>query len=106
MYILLSRFGFQHIGRVGSVFATLTVTIERFVAVVFPLQKLHNTRKPLALGFIGTVVYNIPRFLEFRTIFIYLDANQNVITNLTNLTYYDKNITQVIINNVEILIQG
>ena len=61
------RFGFVHIGRVGSVFATLMVTIERFVAVWCPLKRLKSTKTLLGISIIGSVLYNIPRFLEFES---------------------------------------
>ena len=61
------RFGFAHIGRVGSVFATLMVTIERFVAVWCPLQRLKSTKTLLSISIIGSLIYNIPRFLEFKS---------------------------------------
>ena len=94
--ITCCRFGFAHIARVASVFATLIVTIERFVAVVYPFNKLHNTKQLFAFCFIASVVYNIPRFLEFETTSIYVDENQLQITNVTNLTYSGSNITKVI----------
>ena len=83
-------------GRVGSVFATLIVTIERFIAVVYPLKKVQKHKQLLALCFIGSLVYNIPRFLEFETTYIYLDENEMQILNITNLTYSGSNITKVI----------
>ena len=71
-----------HISRVGSVFVTLSVTVERFVAIVYPLQRITvGTHSPIASGMRGgsrgsntgaklliivstltAVVYNIPRF--------------------------------------------
>ena len=95
-YIAYHRFGFAHIGRVGSVFATLIVTIERFVAVVYPLRKLQKNKQLLALCFFGSVVYNIPRFLEFETTNIYVDENKIQIPNITNLSSSGSNITKVI----------
>ena len=35
----LFRFGLVHITRVGSVFMTLSVTLERFIAIVYPLKR-------------------------------------------------------------------
>ena len=67
-----SRFGFAHIGRVGSVFATLMVTIERFVAVWCPLSRLKSTKTLLSISIIGSLIYNIPRFLEFQSKTVYV----------------------------------
>ena len=68
-----NRFGFAHIGRVGSVFATLMVTIERFVAVWCPLQRLKSTKTLLSISIIGSLIYNIPRFLEFESTTVYVN---------------------------------
>ena len=77
------RFGLVHISRVGSVFMTLSVTVERFVAIVYPLQRITigTLDSPIASGMRGgsrgsntgaklliivstitAVVYNIPRY--------------------------------------------
>jgi len=37
-HILPVAFGFGHIGRVGSVFVTMSVTVERYFAIVHPLK--------------------------------------------------------------------
>ena len=89
-----SSFGFVHIGRVGSAFATVTVTVERFIAVMYPLKKLRNTRILLSVPIIGSLFYNIPRFFEFKTSLVYFDG-QNYFrfandTNSTNLTVVSK----------------
>ena len=94
--ILWSRFGFAHIGRVGSVFATLMVTIERFIAVVYPLKKIQANGKLLLLCFFGSVVYNIPRFLEYEMRPITLNEDLQQLTHLTNSSFSGSNITQVI----------
>ena len=85
----------MHIGRVGSVLATSAVTIDRFVAVVYPLKKFKKTRFILSVCLIGSILYNIPRFLEFETIYIYLDENEKIISKPINVTHHEKNITKV-----------
>lgn len=95
-WILPIGFGFAHIGRVGSVFATLIVTIERFIAVVYPLRKLQKNQQLLSICLFGSVVYNIPRFLEFETTCIYVDENKIQIPNITNSTYSGSNITKIL----------
>ena len=74
---LQNRFGLAHIGRVGSVFATLMVTIERFVAVWCPLQRLKSTKTLLSISIIGSLIYNIPRFLEFESTTVYVNRSHN-----------------------------
>ena len=71
MYLIFSmnfRYGIAHIGRVGSVFMTLSVTLERFFAILYPFKRLH-LKTPLLVGSIAfSCFYNVPRFMEFETI--------------------------------------
>ena len=69
VHFLCIRYGFVHIGRVGSVFLTLSVTVERFFAIVYPLKRIRRTRFLIYSSVIGTIIYNIPRFFEFKTIY-------------------------------------
>ena len=71
---IVHRYGFAHIGRVGSVFMTLSVTLERFFAIVYPLKRLRLKTILIAVSTFVSVVYNIPRFLEFETI-LQVDTN-------------------------------
>ena len=88
-YILLQiiflhcSFGVAHIGRVGSVFMTLSVTIERYFAIWYPLKRLRLKTPLMVVSVVFSFLYNIPRFLEFET-------------TTTNMTYVDEdiNITQ------------
>ena len=77
--IVFYSFGFAHIGRVGSVFATLMVTIERFVAVWCPLKRLKSTKTLLSISIIGSLIYNIPRFLEFESTTEYVSKDKSQI---------------------------
>ena len=80
----------MHIGRVGSAFATVTVTVERFIAVMYPLKKLRNTKTLLSIPIIGALLYNIPRFFEFKTSYVWSDGTKYYrlpnATNSTNLS--------------------
>ena len=62
------RYGIAHIGRVGSVFMTLSVTLERFFAILYPLKRLRIKTPLLVASVAFSCLYNIPRFLEFETI--------------------------------------
>ena len=58
-------YGLTHTARVGSVMATLSVTLERFFAIVFPFKDVEVVKRwllPCAVTF--TVTYNIPKFFE------------------------------------------
>ena len=69
---LFNRYGFVHIGRVGSVLLTLSVTVERFFAIVYPLKRLRRTRFLIYTSTVGTIVYNVPRFFEFKTNYVHV----------------------------------
>ena len=82
-----SRFGFVHIFRVGSVLATLSVSVERFVAIIYPLRTIKMTAFLIISSTVCTILYNIPRFFEFKTYPIY----QNATMKLANESPSDDN---------------
>ncbi|XP_059087608.1 FMRFamide receptor-like [Tigriopus californicus] len=64
--ILPFCYGCAHIGRVGSVYLTMSVTIERYFAIVHPLRHFRGKKVliPMSVGL--TTLYNIPKFFELR----------------------------------------
>ena len=66
VYIMPLGYGLGHIGRVGSVFVTVSVTIERYFAVVHPLKHVRGKKYLLYVPIVCAVVYNIPKFFEFE----------------------------------------
>ena len=66
-----------HIGRIGSVFVTMSVTIERYYAIVHPLKHFTKKRYLLLISILATVVYNIPRFFEYQLIQVKTCATRN-----------------------------
>ena len=54
----------------GSVLATMSVTIERLIAVVAPLHRMKKSTsiRIMVASFIVSVVYNQPRFFEIETV--------------------------------------
>ena len=58
----------MHIARVGSIYATVSITIERFLSIKRP-QNLDYRFKTLLVGFpiFFAITYNIPRFFELET---------------------------------------
>ena len=60
-------YGFGHIGRVGSVFFTVSVTIDRYLAVAHPLKVVNKKRALLYVPVIFTCLYNLPKFFETYT---------------------------------------
>ena len=65
-YILPIGFGVGHIGRVGSVFVTMSVTIERYFAIVHPLRHFSGKRFLLIVPIVSAILYNIPKFFELE----------------------------------------
>lgn len=69
-HIMPIGYGIAHLGRIGSVFMTLSVTLERFCAIVYPLKHYRLKTRLLIMGStLFTILYNVPRFFEFKTIF-------------------------------------
>ena len=65
IYVMPITYGLTHTTRVGSVFATLSVTLERFFAIVFPFKDVNRLKKFLIPStVVFTVIYNIPKFFE------------------------------------------
>ncbi|XP_071746298.1 FMRFamide receptor-like [Lepeophtheirus salmonis] len=64
-------YGFLHIGRVGSVFATLSITLERYFAVKWPLGEKRIQKGLISGTIIFSILFNIPKFYELRTEYVY-----------------------------------
>ena len=87
----------MHIGRVGSVLATLSVAFERFIAIKYPLMTIERVRSLISISLICSVVYNIPRFFEFKTIY---QENSNITANITSGVLQFDNITSANITSI------
>jgi len=66
VHILPMGFGLGHIGRVGSVFVTVSVTIERYFAICHPLRHFSGKRYLLVIPILSSILYNIPKFYELE----------------------------------------
>ena len=64
----IQRIGLIHIGRVGSVFLTIAITIERYVNVCHPTTDFKMMRCLIPLPIISAILFNIPKFFEIETI--------------------------------------
>jgi hypothetical protein len=74
---------------------TLSVTLERFFAIAYPLKKLDLKRPLILLSIFGSIFYNLPRFFELkmeRSVFEdpYTGVNRTVSSHLTALkSFFD-----------------
>ena len=76
MYVIPIVYGMIGIARTGSVYLTMSVTLERYFAIVRPLASFRIKRCliPISIAFAG--IYNIPRFFELeRYNFIYTNES-------------------------------
>ncbi|KAL3860357.1 hypothetical protein ACJMK2_010493 [Sinanodonta woodiana] len=79
------------IAQTGTVYTTLACTVERYIAVCRPLHAantctLSRTKRVIFIIFFCSITYNIPRFLEYKTIQVY-DSFSN--TTVPEVTYTD-----------------
>mgnify|MGYP002046564996 CR=1 FL=1 len=91
------RFAMAHIGRVGSTLATLMDTIERFIAVVYPLRAIQKSTSLTLMRccFVVAIIYNLPRFFEFHTIPLHEMGNTLPEKNNTSNQTVDKELSEV-----------
>jgi hypothetical protein len=61
-------FGLVHVWRVCSTYLTVSVTLERYVAVCHPLIRAIKHRYLLIPTITFAILYNLPKFFEFRQI--------------------------------------
>jgi len=66
VHVLPMGFGLGHIGRVGSVFVTVSVTIERYFAICHPLRHFSGKKYLLVIPILSSILYNIPKFYELE----------------------------------------
>ena len=61
------RIGFAHIGRVGSVVFTVSISVERYLNCTYPNDKLLLKAMLVPIPVIFTLLYNIPKFFELTS---------------------------------------
>ena len=66
------------VAQTASIYLTVVVTVERYVAVCWPLKARFictrtRTKVAILLVCIFSIAYNIPRFMEYDYISVYLD---------------------------------
>ena len=57
--------GLIHVARTGSVYVTMSVTLERYFAIVHPLKDFVVAKKfLLPIAVIFSIAYNIPKVFQ------------------------------------------
>jgi len=72
-------YGILHIARVGSVITTLSVAMDRFYVIKHPLIVHERATFLVSSCVVFSVLYNIPRFFEFQTIYLEVMDNSSVV---------------------------
>ena len=87
-FILPIGFGICNIARVGSVFVTMSVTIERYFAIVHPLRVFNQKKLLLPTPIFCTLLYNIPKFFELeRSEVSTTDSFQSIKISYSNICH-------------------
>ena len=82
IYIMPVGYGLGHIGRVGSVFVTVSVTIERYFAIVHPLKHFSGKKYLLLIPSLMAVQWQcshtviVARLVEAVTVMVVVAAPQ------------------------------
>ena len=96
------RIGFAHIGRVGSVFITVAITVERYLSVCHPNIECKGKCLLVPVPVILAIIYNIPKFFELETIsYNYESTNESNNHFVANETFYDDHNQTYVIHEVE-----
>lgn len=66
VYVIPIVYGMIGVARTGSVYLTMSVTLERYFAIVRPLSSFRMKRwlAPISISF--ATIYNVPRFFELE----------------------------------------
>jgi hypothetical protein len=79
-----------------SVYLTLTVTLERFVAVCYPLQARSlctrgRARQYIFLIIVFSILYNLPRFWEVQLVELTYESKYNTTLYKVSMTHLRHN---------------
>ena len=93
-FISIFSYGLAHIGRVGSVVLTLSISIERYCSVCHSTCtfKAKSLLLPLPIAF--ALIYNVPKFFELKSETVYEEiCDKNFTNNQENETITHKNMS-------------
>nr|XP_040571769.1 G-protein coupled receptor daf-37-like [Lepeophtheirus salmonis] len=81
--------GLIGIARTGSVYLTMSVTLERYFAIVRPLHHFYAKKYLLPASLTFAILYNIPKFLELKqAVFPFTNETMIVATSLRENRIY------------------
>ena len=83
-FLHLYNWGHALIGvaRTGSVYLTMSVTLERYFAIVRPLSSFYMKRWLVPISIVFAIFYNFPRFFELER-YIFLPTNETLVRGTT-----------------------
>ena len=70
------------VARTGSVYLTMSVTLERYFAIVRPLSSFYMKRWLVPISIVFAIFYNFPRFFELER-YIFLPTNETLVRGTT-----------------------
>ena len=102
MFIIF-RIGFAHIGRVGSVAVTVSISVERYLNCCHPNDKFMFKSLLLPAPIIFAILYNVPKFFEISSCTITENVFDNSTENITGseiLTVSENVTMSVAVNDI------
>ena len=89
-FISIFSYGLAHIGRVGSVVLTLSISIERYCSVCHSTCtfKAKSLLLPLPVAF--AIIYNVPKFFELKSETVYEETCENETITHRNTSSHDE----------------
>ncbi len=105
-YLWAYLWPFSPISHVSTIWITVLVTVQRYMAVCQPLaqftsklERVRTVRLQVTAVLLGAVVYNIPRFLE-NEIVVKSTDNGSYVFGINRTELYYNNVYQILYKNV------
>ena len=88
-FISIFSYGLAHIGRVGSVVLTLSISIERYCSVCHSTCTFRAKSLLIILPVAFAIIYNIPKFFELTSETVYNEICENEAFTHKNTSVHD-----------------
>ena len=89
-FISIFSYGLAHIGRVGSVVLTLSISIERYCSVCHSTCTFRAKSLLIILPVAFAIIYNIPKFFELTSETVYNEICENEAFTHKNTSVHDE----------------